>query len=479
MFLIQKYTQYKAAQAEQQKRKVTEKELAQLNSKIDKLLSKLDEHEPELANNQDEECVVCVHAKATMQTYPCGHRVVCRKCFVKTIQMAVAQRLLPLRCVMCRAKILRLKHTGASGVSSSASQYTISGGQWYHVPQSASLYSVTSSTSGVSGVSSASSCSSASSYKTCASSFSAVSLKSKRSYSSYSKMGYQPLRTSSPSPSRSPQPRSGIMVKKDNKVAPVLDSPIGNGQVPKGKLTLIREFQREYRHGKEQSANERKCSSAGSTYKPGSTRIKCARLLVNQAQSSCSDIPTPTGNPPSAIPAGKGTEATTTTTSTTAPPNRKGSPCGAAGKPGTPSISRSSSNSSSVAASGRNKTGSVSSSGGKALASSSSSTSSSNAKHHHSQQPPPPSSQSCPSLRLSRRESAGSSGSGVVTNNACNSHERKSCENSREILSASGLTASVSKDRVRFASPSIFPSSKSRTPAGAGGGLASIPLLSK
>jgi hypothetical protein len=34
MFLIQKYTQYKAAQAEQQKRKVTEKELAQLNHKI-------------------------------------------------------------------------------------------------------------------------------------------------------------------------------------------------------------------------------------------------------------------------------------------------------------------------------------------------------------------------------------------------------------------------------------------------------------
>ncbi len=34
MFLIQKYTQYKAAQAEQQKKKVTEKELAQLNHKI-------------------------------------------------------------------------------------------------------------------------------------------------------------------------------------------------------------------------------------------------------------------------------------------------------------------------------------------------------------------------------------------------------------------------------------------------------------
>ena len=30
---------------------------------------------------------------------------------MKTIQMAVSQRLLPLRCVICRAKILRLKQT--------------------------------------------------------------------------------------------------------------------------------------------------------------------------------------------------------------------------------------------------------------------------------------------------------------------------------------------------------------------------------
>lgn len=116
-------------------------------------------------------------------------------------------------------------------------------------------------------------------------------------------MGYQPLRTSSPSPSRSPNARGGsagagvggsLMAKKDNKVCPVLDSPISvgggsivgpghqnNGQMPKGKLTLIREFQREYRHGKEQSQNERKCAASnggsvigGSSYKPGSTRIK-------------------------------------------------------------------------------------------------------------------------------------------------------------------------------------------------------------
>ena len=57
------------------------------------------------------QCVVCLGAKATMQTYPCGHKVVCRKCFVKTIQVAVSQRCLPLRCVICRTRILKLKQS--------------------------------------------------------------------------------------------------------------------------------------------------------------------------------------------------------------------------------------------------------------------------------------------------------------------------------------------------------------------------------
>ena len=36
------------------------------------------------------QCVVCLSSKATMQTFPCAHRVVCRKCFVKTIQVCSA-----------------------------------------------------------------------------------------------------------------------------------------------------------------------------------------------------------------------------------------------------------------------------------------------------------------------------------------------------------------------------------------------------
>lgn len=91
------------------------------------------------------QCVICVNAKATMQTSPCGHRVVCRKCFVKTIQMAVSQRLLPLRCVICRAKILRLKQTaGNSLLIRAASAYAVGSKSWV-VPPSASHYSMTHS----------------------------------------------------------------------------------------------------------------------------------------------------------------------------------------------------------------------------------------------------------------------------------------------------------------------------------------------
>ena len=54
------------------------------------------------------QCVVCLSAVATMQTFPCAHRVTCRRCFVRTIQTAISDRNLPLRCVVCRARILTL-----------------------------------------------------------------------------------------------------------------------------------------------------------------------------------------------------------------------------------------------------------------------------------------------------------------------------------------------------------------------------------
>ena len=58
-------------------------------------------------------------SKATMQTFPCGHKVVCRMCFVKTIQVAVTERSLPLKCVVCRTKILKLKQTNEDALLNS------------------------------------------------------------------------------------------------------------------------------------------------------------------------------------------------------------------------------------------------------------------------------------------------------------------------------------------------------------------------
>ncbi|ETN57834.1 hypothetical protein AND_010589 [Anopheles darlingi] len=140
--------------------------------RIEKLLCKLEESELEPPTSQEDECVICINARATMQTSPCGHRVVCRRCFVKTIQSAVAQRLLPLRCVICRARINRLTSGSTSWrLQGSASSYSMGSKSWSvpgsassysvdaRVTQSASLYSMSSGSSCVSGISNMSSCS--------------------------------------------------------------------------------------------------------------------------------------------------------------------------------------------------------------------------------------------------------------------------------------------------------------------------------
>lgn len=60
-----------------------------------------------------------------------GHQVVCRRCFVKTIQSAVAQRLLPLRCVICRARINRLtSSSGSFRLQESSSSYSVGCKSW-------------------------------------------------------------------------------------------------------------------------------------------------------------------------------------------------------------------------------------------------------------------------------------------------------------------------------------------------------------
>ncbi|XP_052861229.1 midnolin homolog [Anopheles cruzii] len=167
-----KYSQFRQRRREAANRRVTERELSALHTKIEKLLSKLEESELEPPTSQEDECVICINARATMQTSPCGHRVVCRRCFVKTIQSAVAQRLLPLRCVICRARINRLTSGSTSWrLQGSASSYSMGSKSWSvpgsassysvdaRVTQSASLYSMSSGSSCVSGISNMSSCS--------------------------------------------------------------------------------------------------------------------------------------------------------------------------------------------------------------------------------------------------------------------------------------------------------------------------------
>ncbi|KAL7051193.1 hypothetical protein ACKWTF_004377 [Chironomus riparius] len=157
----------KQRRREAQSRKVTEKELTALHHKIEKLLVKLEQTELEASTSEQDECVICITSKATMKTQPCGHQVVCRRCFVKTIQSAVVQRLLPLRCVICRARINKLtSSSGTFRLQESASSYSVGSKSWSvrgsassysvgaasytmgeKVPQSASLYSMSSGTS--------------------------------------------------------------------------------------------------------------------------------------------------------------------------------------------------------------------------------------------------------------------------------------------------------------------------------------------
>jgi len=139
-----------------------EEELDRLTGKIDNLLCRIEGQDQELAKGGEDECLVCGTNKASMQTLPCDHQVVCRQCFVRTIQMAVVQKRLPLRCILCRAKVLRIKQDQRGGrgnvgeeppLPKSVSGYNLGGS---YISSSGSSYSFTS---GVSAVSSESCCS--------------------------------------------------------------------------------------------------------------------------------------------------------------------------------------------------------------------------------------------------------------------------------------------------------------------------------
>ncbi|GBP90559.1 hypothetical protein EVAR_64283_1 [Eumeta japonica] len=231
-----------------------------------------------------------------MQTSPCGHRVVCRRCFVKTIQMAVSQRLLPLRCVICRAKILRLRQAprlvtskswqvsssnGRSwGVPGSASSYSVGARS---VPASASLYSVTSGESSLSGVSSVSS-NSGGSASTGTGSCTTKLCGGARCGGAC--LGAIP-RVVVPPRARQPASHSLRRSQHHSMKARLQDYQQihsytgGPPAEPSGRLPPIREFQREFREG-------RRDSTAAST----STRIRCAQKIVTQLETSPQKKPT-------------------------------------------------------------------------------------------------------------------------------------------------------------------------------------------
>ncbi|KAJ7386180.1 hypothetical protein OS493_010573 [Desmophyllum pertusum] len=93
--------------------------LVELRDKLEQLLGSLDNFEAETPDTEDDECIVCNSAKAIIQTYPCKHKVLCRRCFVKTLQVAVNDLNLPLKCVVCRTRIQTLdrdRHEGNTSV---------------------------------------------------------------------------------------------------------------------------------------------------------------------------------------------------------------------------------------------------------------------------------------------------------------------------------------------------------------------------
>ncbi|VDP02929.1 unnamed protein product [Soboliphyme baturini] len=73
-------------------------ELSRLEYSIGVLLNRLEQHSDEVASHLEEECVVCMSSKASMQTFPCCHMVLCRRCFIRTIQLFCRQPWLIASC---------------------------------------------------------------------------------------------------------------------------------------------------------------------------------------------------------------------------------------------------------------------------------------------------------------------------------------------------------------------------------------------
>lgn len=110
-----KYEKLQTDDPEKRRIEATQEEINRLNLKIDKLVTSMSREDLDPATGPDDGCVVCCHSRAVMQVAPCGHQAQCRLCFVHNIQDAVANRNLPLRCLICGSKIIRVKNNTKGG----------------------------------------------------------------------------------------------------------------------------------------------------------------------------------------------------------------------------------------------------------------------------------------------------------------------------------------------------------------------------
>lgn len=77
-----------------------------------------------------------------MQVAPCGHQALCRLCFVHNIQEAVAARDLPLKCLLCGSKIIRVKNNTKAGQGTDHPVHVGIGSRVRKIPKSVSGYSL-------------------------------------------------------------------------------------------------------------------------------------------------------------------------------------------------------------------------------------------------------------------------------------------------------------------------------------------------
>jgi len=82
---------------------------ARLNAAIERFMAKLDVEPDPPVGPGDDECVVCRQVCATVRTFPCAHRVLCRRCMAKMVQISIQEGHRHIGCVVCRTPIARVR----------------------------------------------------------------------------------------------------------------------------------------------------------------------------------------------------------------------------------------------------------------------------------------------------------------------------------------------------------------------------------